>query len=67
MVLSESGSRVFTVVSYSLYVVLMCLVWTPMPYVLWDIQQDQVKIVIYGRPIMYGETPTDPPPPLPGY
>ena len=47
--LSKTNARVFYVALSSAYLRLVFSLWTPMPYSLWDVQQRELKILIYGE------------------
>ena len=47
--LSKTNSRVFYVALTSLYLRLVFLLWIPMPYSLWNVQQRELKMLIYGE------------------
>lgn len=46
--LSKTNSRVFYVALTSLYLRLVFLLWIPMPYSLWNVQQRELKMLIYA-------------------
>lgn len=48
-VISEDAYRVFYVAVTSSYLACLFYLWSPMPYVFWNIPQEQLRLFVLGK------------------
>ena len=47
--LAEDKMRVAFVLAASICLFSLFIFWAPMPYKVWDVQQQQLRVVMYGK------------------
>lgn len=49
LIFSKENTKVFYVAVTCAYFWFLFSFWAPMPHIIWDVQQEQLKVLVYGE------------------